>query len=143
MCRLYLHIVALLERLRLRCELYGRKLEHSYGPFSKQSSIHISRPLPSSQPLAHRKIQDYTATADICVDIYIADRQISIRMGQAFSCRGPSLVTKFTASDLPTLQPQSAYENDYASVLQSQLELTVLFGNIHDLLYASNLNQLA
>jgi hypothetical protein len=29
------------------------------------------------------------------------------------------------------------YDDDYASVLQSQLELTVLFGNIHDLLYAS------
>ncbi|KAJ4349337.1 uncharacterized protein N0V89_007951 [Didymosphaeria variabile] len=78
----------------------------------------------------HRKRLAWTFT-------YIADRQISIRMGQAFWCRGPSLATKFTASDFPTLQPQNAYEDDYASVLQSQLELTVLFGNIHDLLYAS------
>lgn len=70
-------------------------------------------------------------------DTYIADRQISIRMGQAFWCRGPSLATKFTATDFPTLQPRNAYDDDYASVLQSQLELTVLFGNIHDLLYAS------
>lgn len=70
-------------------------------------------------------------------DTYIADRQISIRMGQAFWCRGPSLATKFTASDFPSLQPRNAYDDDYASVLQSQLELTVLFGNIHDLLYAS------
>ncbi|KAJ4299372.1 hypothetical protein N0V90_004617 [Kalmusia sp. IMI 367209] len=43
----------------------------------------------------------------------------------------------WTSSDFPTLQPQNAYEDDYAAVLQSQLELTVLFGNIHDLLYAS------
>ncbi|KAL1610726.1 hypothetical protein SLS60_002396 [Paraconiothyrium brasiliense] len=78
----------------------------------------------------HRKRLAWTFT-------YIADRQISIRMGQAFWCRGPSLATKFTASDFPTLQPQNAYEDDYASILQSQLELTVLFGNIHDLLYAS------
>lgn len=58
-------------------------------------------------------------------------------MGQAFWCRGPSLATKFTASDFPTLQPHSAYQDDHASVLQSQLDLTVLFGNIHDILYAS------
>jgi hypothetical protein len=68
---------------------------------------------------------------------YIADRQISIRMGQAFWCRGPSLATKFTAVDFPSLQPHNAYEDDYACVLQAQLELTTLFGNIHDLLYAS------
>ncbi|KAK7187192.1 hypothetical protein PSPO01_06890 [Paraphaeosphaeria sporulosa] len=69
--------------------------------------------------------------------MYIADRQSSIRMGQAFWYRGPSLTTKFTASDFPTLQPYNAYGHDYASVLQSQLELTILFGNIHDLLYAN------
>lgn len=78
----------------------------------------------------HRKRLAWTYT-------YIADRQIAIRMGQAFWCRGPSLATKFTAADFPTLQPHTAYEDDYASILQAQLELTVLFGNIHDLLYAS------
>ncbi|KAF2021479.1 hypothetical protein BU24DRAFT_487891 [Aaosphaeria arxii CBS 175.79] len=78
----------------------------------------------------HRKRLAWTYT-------YIADRQISIRMGQAFWCRGPSLSAKFTASDFPTLAPHTAYEDDYASVLQAQMELTVLFGNIHDLLYAS------
>lgn len=81
-------------------------------------------------PVLHRKRLAWTYT-------YVADRQISIRMGQAFWCRGPSLATKFTAADFPTLQPHNAYEDDHACVLQAQLELTVLFGNIHDLLYAS------
>ncbi|KAH7125555.1 hypothetical protein B0J11DRAFT_411247, partial [Dendryphion nanum] len=83
-----------------------------------------------SNAVLHRKRLAWTFT-------FLADRQIAIRMGQAFWCRGPSLATKFTAADFPTLQPHSAYEDDYASVLQAQLELTVLFGNIHDLLYAS------
>jgi hypothetical protein len=50
---------------------------------------------------------------------YIADRQISIRMGQGFWCQGPSLATKFTACDFPSLQAQTSYEDDYASILQA------------------------
>ncbi|KAJ6070905.1 hypothetical protein N7467_012224 [Penicillium canescens] len=68
---------------------------------------------------------------------YLSDRQISIRMGQAFWCRGPGLSTRFTADDYPTLQPKHAYEDDYAAILQAQVELTTLFGNVHDILYAS------
>ncbi|KAL2841823.1 hypothetical protein BJX68DRAFT_257999 [Aspergillus pseudodeflectus] len=55
-----------------------------------------------SKALADRKRLTWTFT-------YLFDRQISIRMGQAFWC----------------------------PILQSQVEITTLFGNVHDILYAS------
>lgn len=60
-------------------------------------------------------------------------------MGQAFWCRGPALSVRFIAQDLPTLQPQSSSHSteDYASWIQAQVELTTLFDNAHDILFAS------
>lgn len=58
-------------------------------------------------------------------------------MGQAFWCRGPGSSARFTADDYPSLQPKHAYEDDYASLLEAQVEITGLFGNVHDILYAS------
>ena len=58
-------------------------------------------------------------------------------MGQAFWCRGPSLSSRLTARDFPALQPRSPGDDDFASLLQAQLELTTLFGNAHDILFAS------
>lgn len=58
-------------------------------------------------------------------------------MGQAFWCRGPSLSVRFTAQDFPSLQPCSPADEDMASWVQAQVELTTLFGNVHDILYAS------
>ncbi|PYH94851.1 hypothetical protein BO71DRAFT_449818 [Aspergillus ellipticus CBS 707.79] len=71
------------------------------------------------------------------INTYIADRQISIQMGQAFWCRGPGLSTRFTVHDYPDLQPQKSGGIDYASFIQAQVELTTLFGNAHDILFAS------
>lgn len=68
---------------------------------------------------------------------YLSDRQISIRMGQAFWCRGPALSARFTAQDFPSLQPHHPHSEDFASFLQAQVELTTLFGNAHDILFAS------
>ncbi|KAL0940076.1 uncharacterized protein CTRU02_206686 [Colletotrichum truncatum] len=68
---------------------------------------------------------------------YLSDRQISIRMGQAFWSRGPALSARFTAEDFPSLQPQHTSGEDFASLLQAQVELTTLFGNAHDILFAS------
>ncbi|PYI10652.1 hypothetical protein BO78DRAFT_452500 [Aspergillus sclerotiicarbonarius CBS 121057] len=68
---------------------------------------------------------------------YLADRQISIQMGQAFWCRGPGLSTRFSTQDYPSLQPGMTGGIDYASFVQAQVELTTIFGNIHDILYAS------
>ncbi|KAH7246865.1 hypothetical protein NW759_009297 [Fusarium solani] len=68
---------------------------------------------------------------------YLSDRQISIRMGQAFWCRGPALSARFMAHDFPALQPRRARDEDFASFIQAQVELTTLFGNAHDILFAS------
>ncbi|OTA24475.1 hypothetical protein BTJ68_12537 [Hortaea werneckii EXF-2000] len=68
---------------------------------------------------------------------FLLDRQISIRMGQAFWCRGIGSSARFTADDYPTLQPKHTYEDDFASVLQAQVEITSLFGQVHDILYSS------
>lgn len=58
-------------------------------------------------------------------------------MGQAFWSRGPALSARFTADDFPSLQPQYTAGEDFASLLQAQVELTTLFGNAHDILFAS------
>jgi hypothetical protein len=58
-------------------------------------------------------------------------------MGQSFWSRGPSLSTKFTTSDFPTLQPSSDAEEDYASLLQATIDLTQLLHNAHGILYSS------
>ncbi|OQD89983.1 hypothetical protein PENANT_c002G09137 [Penicillium antarcticum] len=69
--------------------------------------------------------------------VYIADRQISVRMGQSFWSRGPSLSTRFTAKDFPSLQLSVDSEHNYALVLQATIELTQLLHNAHDILYSS------
>ncbi|BAE64290.1 unnamed protein product [Aspergillus oryzae RIB40] len=80
---------------------------------------------------------DYHRNRLAWIFTYLADRQISIQMGQAFWCRGPGLSTRFTIEDYPYLRPQKANGVDYASFVQAQVELTTIFGNIHDILYAS------
>ncbi|KAL2821224.1 hypothetical protein BJX63DRAFT_418228 [Aspergillus granulosus] len=76
--------------------------------------------------------------------IFMADRQISVRLGQSFWSRGPSLAAKFTAQDFPTLQPHPDNENeDYASVLQASMELVQILHNAHAILYSSKERTLA
>lgn len=70
---------------------------------------------------------------------YISDRQISIRIGKAFWSRGPGPLTTLRKEDFPSLQPRFAGDEDYASIFQATLELTMLFSNVHDTLYGSHL----
>lgn len=69
--------------------------------------------------------------------VYIADRQISVRMGQSFWSRGPSLSSRFTANDFPSLRLGADAEHNYALVLQASIELTQVLHNVHDILYSS------
>ncbi|KAJ0414068.1 hypothetical protein BJY00DRAFT_321364 [Aspergillus carlsbadensis] len=70
--------------------------------------------------------------------VFMADRQISVRLGQSFWSRGPSLAVKFTAQDFPTLQPHTAGNSeDYASALQASMELVQILHNAHAILYSS------
>lgn len=68
----------------------------------------------------------------------MADRQISVRLGQSFWSRGPSLNANFTAKDYPSLQPlPDSDSEDYASILQASMELIQILHNAHAVLYSS------
>lgn len=72
------------------------------------------------------------------LDVFLVDRQISARLGQSFWSRGPSLSAQFTADDFPSLKPVPGISNeDYASVLQANIELTQILHNAHAILYSS------
>ncbi|OJJ77757.1 hypothetical protein ASPBRDRAFT_166905 [Aspergillus brasiliensis CBS 101740] len=76
--------------------------------------------------------------------IFIADRQISVRLGQSFWSRGPSLAAKFTANDFRSLQPRPENDSeDYASWLQASMELIQILHNAHAILYSSKDRTLA
>lgn len=68
---------------------------------------------------------------------YISDRQISIRLGRAFWSRGPGPLTTLRKEDFPMLAAASPGEEDFASIFQATLELTLLFSNVHDVLYSN------
>lgn len=68
---------------------------------------------------------------------YISDRQISIRLGRAFWSRGPGPLTTLRKEDFPMLAPAKPGDEDFASIFQATLELTLLFSNVHDVLYSN------
>ncbi|KAJ9271226.1 transcriptional regulator family: Fungal Specific TF [Paecilomyces variotii] len=67
---------------------------------------------------------------------YISDRLISVRIGRAFWSRGPGPMTGLVSQDFPSLQPMSDGDEDYANIFQASLDLTQLYGNVHDVLYS-------
>ena len=69
--------------------------------------------------------------------VYLADRHISVRLGQSFWSRGPSLSSHFTADDFPSLKPRSGDSFDHSVILQANLDLVQILYNAHLILYAS------
>lgn len=67
---------------------------------------------------------------------YISDRLISVRIGRAFWSRGPGPMTGLVSQDFPSLQPVRDGDEDYAKIFQATLDLTQLYGNVHDVLYS-------
>lgn len=67
---------------------------------------------------------------------YVSDRLISVRIGRAFWSRGPGPMTGLVSQDFPSLQPLKAGDEDYAQIFQAMLDLTQLYGNVHDVLYS-------
>ncbi|KAF5625218.1 ATP adenylyltransferase II [Fusarium sp. NRRL 25303] len=57
--------------------------------------------------------------------------------GKRSGAEGPALLPCFTAQDFPALQPTRSHEEDFASFIQAQVELTTLFGNVHDIPFAA------
>ena len=62
----------------------------------------------------------------------------------AFKTTGTGPMTALHAKDFPSLQPRLNRYDDFAAIFQANLELTQLFSNAHDVLYAtkSRSNQL-
>ncbi|WEW54757.1 hypothetical protein PRK78_000182 [Emydomyces testavorans] len=67
---------------------------------------------------------------------YVSDRLISVRLGRAFWSRGPGPMTGLVSDDFPSLQPLTAGDEDYSKIFQATLDLTQLYGNVHDVLYS-------
>ncbi|CAI7632069.1 hypothetical protein PCG10_001061 [Penicillium crustosum] len=67
---------------------------------------------------------------------YVSDRLISVRIGRAFWSRGPGPMTGLVSQDFPSLQPVSEGDEDYAKIFQAMLDLTQLYGNVHEVLYS-------
>lgn len=80
---------------------------------------------------------DLNDNTDKLIVVYIADRQISVRLGQSFWSRGPSLSAHFTARDFKSLQPAVGLNQDYSSVIHATIELTHILHNAHAVLYSS------
>lgn len=67
----------------------------------------------------------------------MSDRLISTRIGKAFWSRGPGPSSTRGFEDYPPFKPRSFGNNDYALIFRANLDLTQLFSNAHDILYAS------
>ncbi|QGA20081.1 hypothetical protein EYB26_007781 [Talaromyces marneffei] len=71
---------------------------------------------------------------------YLSDRQISVRIGRPFACRGLEPSILFGNSSLPSVNssdPQSTEDNDFVHLFRARLELTQIFTNVHEALYCS------
>ncbi|KAJ5292003.1 hypothetical protein N7478_001254 [Penicillium angulare] len=67
---------------------------------------------------------------------YVSDRLISVRIGRAFWSRGPGPMTGLVSQDFPSLQPAREGDEDYSKIFQAMLDLTQLYGNVHEVLYS-------
>lgn len=68
---------------------------------------------------------------------YMLDRQVSVRVGKGFWSRGPGPLSGLKGSDFPSLLEQSPEGDNWGSIFQANLELTQIFSNVYDILYAS------
>jgi hypothetical protein len=67
----------------------------------------------------------------------MSDRQISVRVGKAFWSRGPSNMSSSDIHECFAGREGVTENSDEAAVFQANYELTQLFSNAHDILYAS------
>ncbi|PWY94411.1 hypothetical protein BO94DRAFT_457543 [Aspergillus sclerotioniger CBS 115572] len=116
---------------RTAWSLVGLAVRHGYLQRLDQAAFRNTDSHESMEKVEQQRL--------IWAYISMTDRQISVRPGQSFWSRGPSLAAKFTASDFPSLRPrpESEDDEDYASVLQATMELTQILHNAHAVLYSS------
>ena len=126
--------------LRPRIERVGR------GEEDRASWMHVGLALRSGYFLGLDRTSfrgDLSGDPDIearkrlaWANCYISDRLISVRIGRAFWSRGPGPMTGLVSKDFPSLQPIREGDEDYARIFQAMLDLTQLYGNVHDVLYS-------
>ncbi|KAL2833909.1 hypothetical protein BDW59DRAFT_138268 [Aspergillus cavernicola] len=121
---------------RTAWSLVGLAVRHGYLQRLDQAAFRNSNSNQSKERAEQNRL--------IWTYIWMADRQISVRLGQSFWSRGPSHTAKFTHQDFPTLQPCPENDNeDYASALQATMELIQILHNAHAILYTSKERTLA
>jgi hypothetical protein len=65
---------------------------------------------------------------------YVADRNISVRLGKGFWAIGPG---PLQFSDFPSLRSNVPGEDNLEVIFQAHLSLAQIFSNVHDILYCS------
>lgn len=65
---------------------------------------------------------------------YMADRNVSVRLGKGFGARGPEPRVFLQSSEYAALEGPSNGK-DLLMSFRAQLQLTVIFSNVHDILY--------
>ncbi|KAH6652535.1 hypothetical protein BKA67DRAFT_637033 [Truncatella angustata] len=116
--------------------LVGLAVRHAYLQRLDLAAFKTNQTSKTKQQTEHHQL--------IWAHVYIADRQISVRLGQSFWSRGPSLSSKFVAGDFPSLViREKGSIQDYASALEANIELTQLLHNAHDILFSSQSRKLA
>ncbi|KAL2847764.1 hypothetical protein BJY01DRAFT_164315 [Aspergillus pseudoustus] len=66
---------------------------------------------------------------------YLSDRQISVRLGRPFACRGMEPTILYGRYGFPTVDLQCGEGENFATVFRARLELTQIFTNVHEILY--------
>ncbi|KAL5338520.1 hypothetical protein BJX70DRAFT_200548 [Aspergillus crustosus] len=66
---------------------------------------------------------------------YLSNRQISVRLGRPFSCRGlePSII--YGRYGFPAVYSNRAGHDSFACIFRARLELTQIYTNVHETLY--------
>lgn len=66
----------------------------------------------------------------------MCDRNISVRLGKGFWSRGPGPMAAPPSQIGTPAHPRIGDGDDYATIIQANLEMTQLFSNAHDILYS-------
>ncbi|KAH8655504.1 hypothetical protein BX600DRAFT_416697 [Xylariales sp. PMI_506] len=128
--------ISLLSDDRTAWSLIGLAVRHGYLLRLDQTSFRYSGPDEKKKEFERKRL--------IWTFVYLADRQISVRLGQSFWSRGPSLSAHFTAKDFSCLKSiPGGGDDDHASLLQATMELTQILYNAHGVLYSSRKRTLA
>jgi len=89
------------------------------------------------KPDSREDPQTYRRKRLVWTACYMLDRQVSVRVGKGFWSRGPGPLSGLKGTDFPSLLEQSPEGDNWGSIFQANLELTQIFSNVYDILYAA------